>query len=160
MTDAPLSIDGNILSLYGQRWGLLPTEVGPVAAQLAAAARVPALEAEIERLRGEVIAAKDDYATLSQSYRFERSVCNVQAVELDRQREDVQRYNEMQFHASVERDAALAEVEELRARLDAAPDLTELRATREAMRKRTEFAGTAAFLVAVDRLLAAVPLDA
>ena len=160
MTDAPLSIDGNILSLYGQRWGLLPTEVGPVAAQLAAAARVPELEAEIELLRGEVIAAKDDYATLSQSYRFEKSVCNVQAVELDRQREDVQRYNEMQFHASVERDAALAEVEELRARLDATPDLAELRAAREAMRKRTEFADTAAFLVAVDRLLAAVPLDA
>ena len=139
MTDAPLSINAP-LSLVGTNltyngiglvtFGRRTAEL--VAAQLAAAARVPELEAtirsqsaEIERLRAEL--------GIAQSTK-----------------------------AEVKRGAAalLAENGELRARLAAAPDLAELRAAREAMRKRTEFADTAAFLVAVDRLLAAVPLDA
>ena len=54
MTDAPLSIgDDGLLRVAGVTGGWLPPDdVRPaMRAQLAAAARVPALEAEIERLR-------------------------------------------------------------------------------------------------------------
>ena len=116
MTDAPLSIDDTRYLHVGE---ISVTRLPPAVAtsareQLAAAARVPALEAEIEQLRAELGIAQSS-------------------------------------KAEVKRGAAalLAETGDLRARLAAVPDLTELR---EAIHVNDD-----AVFAAVRRLLAAVP---
>ena len=122
----------------------------------AAAARVPELEAEIERLTVELsnmIRVGAESAIVS---KYEE-----QARRLEAEIEWLTAENEVLRQGGFHRIQELAaERDGLRARLNAAPDLTELRATREAMRKRNGFVDTAAFMVAVDRLLAAVPPDA
>ena len=104
----PVSIDENgIVFVDGRDWGLVSDELAcDVAAQLAAAGRVPELEAQIERLASEVIRNENSVLHWGrEAERLSRTVADLEAM-------------------VAARDDIAAE---LRARLAAVPDLTELR---------------------------------
>ena len=144
MTDAPLSItDDGLVLLNGTEWAfVVPAQQKQIAAQLAAAARVPALLDEIAVLRRQLADSEETNRSTFECYRDERDICKELEAEIERLTDEVQT---LRADSDKTRDW-------IGRTLAAAPDLTELREYHN-----TNHIVQPEVIAIVDRLLDAAP---